>query len=270
MTGVQYQQLKIHNKAIEYMEEVEKRSLSYPVRDSIGSVLASSYLVKGFIYKDNLNCDIALEYFNKALKEFDRLGNNYHNRSIGYYNEGNCYISLTKYNKAKESFNKAIEFAKQRNANSLISFAEKGMAEVYTLEGRYEEAIILLDSALDKSKDVGDLILNLGIYKGLFENNLALNRWDDFETYYNLFLKTQFEIKISERNSVSVSIQEDSKNLNVELNQIQSKFKNNFKWIVLFLFIFILIVFLLEVKNKKIIKALQKKIENFPKNKTID
>ena len=261
MTGVQYQQLKIYDKAIEYMEEVEIKALNYPVRDSVSSTLASSYLVKGFVYKNNLNCNIALEFFDKALKEFERVGGNYHNRSIGYYNKGNCHILLSEYTKAKASFIKSIELAKQKNANSLVSFAEKGMAEVYTLEGKYEEAIKLLVSALDKSKDVGDLVLNVEIYEGLFENNLAINNWEDFEKYHKLFLKTQLEIKASERNSVSVSLKENTKNLTAEINQVESKFKKNFKLIFLTVIIFIIIVFILEIKNKKIIKSLQKQIE---------
>ena len=262
-TGVQYQQLKIFDKSIESMEEIEKRSLTSSSRDSTGTFLAASYLVKGFIYKDNLNCDIALEFFNKALNEYDRLGKNYHNRSIGFYNKGNCHILLSEYKQAKESFNKAIEYANFENASSLVSFAQKGMAEVYTLEGKYQEAIILLQSALNKSKNVGDLVLNSSIYKGLFENYLALNKWNEYQKYYDLFLKIQLEIKISERNSVSDSITENSKIFNEELNQVHSQFKNKLIWTTFILLIFIIIVFILGIKNKKIIKTLQKKIESF-------
>ena len=230
--GILYQQLKIYDKAIAYMEDVEKRCLNYRGSDEVGGVLASSYLVKGFIYKDNLNCDIAIEFFDKGLNEYERLGGQNHNRSIGYYNKGNCQILLSEYANAKESFNKSIELANLENASSLVSFAEKGMAEVYTLEGKYSEAVSLLQSALEKSKPVGDLVLNLGIYKGLFENYLALDQWDDYHKYYDLFLKTQLEIKKSERNSVSVSIKESSKILNEELNEIQSTFKNRFYLII--------------------------------------
>jgi tetratricopeptide (TPR) repeat protein len=262
MVGIQYQRLKIYDKAIEYMEDIEKQILIYPERDSLSNILASSYLVKGFIYKDNLNCDIALEYFNKALKEFERTGGIFQNRSIGYYNKGNCQILISDYAGAKDSFNKAIEFANEVHANSLVSFAEKGIAEVYTLEGKYEEAILLLQSALDKSKNVGDLILNLGIYKGLFENYLALNQWDNYQKYYELFLKTQLDIKISERNSLSISITENSKLFDEELNHIHSSFNTVFKFIVLTVLLFIIVVSFLEIKNKKITKELQKKIES--------
>ncbi|WP_175455572.1 tetratricopeptide repeat protein [Winogradskyella thalassocola] len=261
-TGILYQQLKIYDKAIEYMEDVEKRCLEYPDRDVVGGTLASSYLVKGFVYKDNLNCDIAIEFFDKGLKEYERLGNYNHNRSIGYYNKGNCQILLSENANAKESFNKSIELANIENASSLVSFAEKGMAEVHTLEGKYQESVFLLQSALEKSKNVGDLVLNLGIYKGLFENYLALNNWSEYQKYYELFLKTQLEIKKSERNSVSVSIIENSKNLNAELDGIQSKFKNRIYVIVLIVLTFILVVIFIEIKNKKAIKVLQQKIES--------
>ncbi|MEH1009350.1 tetratricopeptide repeat protein [Winogradskyella sp. ECml5-4] len=262
-TGILYQQLKIYDKAIEYMEDVEKRCLNHSERDSVGGVLASSYLVKGFVYKDNLNCDIAIEFFDKGLKEYERLGNYNHNRSIGHYNKGNCQILLSEYDNAIQSFNKSIEFANIENASSLVSFAEKGMAEVYTLEGKYNKAISILQSALDKSKNVGDLVLNLGIYKGLFENYLALDQWDDYQKYYDLFLKTQLDIKKSERNSVSVSIKENSKNLNNDLELVQSKFKNRFYLIILIVLVFIISVCILQIKNKKTIKSLQKKIESF-------
>ncbi|MBU2928607.1 tetratricopeptide repeat protein [Winogradskyella psychrotolerans] len=261
-TGILYQQMKIYDKSIEYMEEVEKRCFNYPDRDAIGGTLASSYLVKGFVYKDNLNCDIAVEFFKKGLKEYERLGRHHHNRSIGHYNIGNCQILLSEYANAKESFNKSRELANLENASSLVSFAEKGMAEVQTLEGRYQESVLLLQSALEESKNVGDLVLNLGIYKGLFENYLALNNWSQYQKYYELFLKTQLEIKKSERNSVSISITENSKKLDDDLNGIQSKFKNRIFILIALVLIFISVVFFIEIKNIKAIKALQQKIES--------
>ncbi|MGB1268684.1 MAG: tetratricopeptide repeat protein [Flavobacteriaceae bacterium] len=263
MTGILYQQLKIFDKSIELMENVEKMSLTYPVRDSIAMTLANSYIVKGFIYKDNLNCDIAIEYFDKGINEYDKLDstNFQANLSIVYYNKGNCYTMLSEYENAKRSFNKAISFAKRENANSLISFAKKGLAEVYTIEGNYLHSISLLQTALQQSKNVGDLVLNLGIYKGLFENYLALNQWEKYQKYYNLYLKTQLEIKISERNSISDSIIENTKNQNEKSDRIQKEFRTKITWISLIIILIVISVLLIESKNKKIIKTLQNKVE---------
>jgi tetratricopeptide (TPR) repeat protein len=263
MTGIIYQQLKIFDKSIEYLEKIEKVAFAYPVYDSIGKYLANSYVVKGFIYKDNLNCDIALEFFDIGIGEYEKLKhiNTNANTSIVFYNKGNCYILLSEYTKAKESFIKAIEFANLENASSLVSFAEKGMAEVYTFEGKYEDAILLLLSAFEQSKNVGDLVLNQGIYKGLFENYLALNNWDEYQKYYNLFLKTQLDIKMSERESISISIDKNFDAKKEKLNIIKNQYNNKLKWIFIIVILISTTVLIIERKNRKNRKTLESKIK---------
>ncbi|WP_338731723.1 tetratricopeptide repeat protein [Mangrovimonas cancribranchiae] len=267
--GILYQQLKIYDKSLEYIEKTEQLSSLYPPQDPIRKYLANSYAVKGFIYKENLNCDIALEFFNKSIREYKSLGSAayYTNLSIVNYNKGNCYSLLSEYNLAKESFEKAISYAELEEANSLISFAQKGLAEVYLLEGQYEIALSLLEAALKTSSKVGDLILNQGIYKGLFENHLALNNWESYQKYYDLYLKTQLEIKKSERNSINISINENYKNQEAILKASDVRFKTIIKWIFSFIILVILAVFLIERKNKKTIKTLQKKIKDIQNTK---
>ncbi|RSK39851.1 tetratricopeptide repeat protein [Mangrovimonas spongiae] len=267
--GILYQQLKIYDKSLEYIEKTEQLSSLYPPQDPTRKYLANSYAVKGFIYKENLNCDIALEFFNKSIREYKSLGSAayYSNLSIVNYNKGNCYSLLSEYNLAKESFEKAISYAKLEEANSLISFAQKGLAEVYLLEGQYKTALLLLEDALKTSSKVGDLILNQGIYKGLFENHLALNNWESYQKYYDLYLKTQLEIKKSERNSINTSINENYKNQEAILKASDVRFKNTIKWIFSFIILVVLAVFLLERKNKKTIKTLQKRIKDIQNTK---
>lgn len=269
MIGINYQQLKIYDKSIEYMEKVEREALLYPVYDSVGKYLANSYIVKGFIYKDNLNCDIALEFFKKGIREYEKLKyqNSNANTSIAYYNKGNCYILLSDYENAKNSFYESIKFAELENANSLISFAQKGLAEVYTLEGEYEKSISLLNLAYEKSKNVGDLVLNQAIFKGLFENYLALNEWDDYQKYYDLYSKTQLDIKKSERSSVSNSIDKVLESQITDLNEFEKRFKGRLKWIYLLVFLLLVATFFIERKNIKTIKTLHKEVEKLQKSK---
>lgn len=264
MTGILYQQLKIFDKSIEFLEKTEQQSLIYPERDSVGKYLANSYIVKGFIYKDNLNCDIALEFFSKGIREYEKLKGDNHraNLSIVYYNKGNCQTLLSEYGNAKNSFNRSIAFAKLENASSLISFAQKGLAEVYTLEGEYEAAISLLQTALNQSKNVGDLVLNFGIYKGLFENYLALNQWEEYQKYYDLYLKVQLEIKISERNSISDSIIKNRNTQNENLEEIYKQFKNRRNWILVLGILVVIAAFFKRKKDKKAIVLLQNKVES--------
>ena len=49
--GIQYHQLKIYDKAIEYLDQSEHLMREYPIQDSIRGYLGRNYIVRGFIYK---------------------------------------------------------------------------------------------------------------------------------------------------------------------------------------------------------------------------
>ena len=127
--------------------------------------------------------------------------------------------------------------------------------------GKSLKAAVDKFTALDLSNNVGDTVLNSGIYKGLFENHLALNQWDQYKKYYDLYLKTQLDIKTSERNSICDSIDEHSNKQSEKLDGIKEGFKRNFKWAILVGCICFLIVVFSEMKNRKNIKMLYKSIE---------
>ncbi|WP_435135814.1 tetratricopeptide repeat protein [Formosa sp. A9] len=262
--GTIYQQLKIYDKSLEYIEKTEHLTSLYPKHDPVRKFLANSYAVKGFIYKENLNCDIALDYFNKSIAEFLSISNNsyYTNLSIVFYNMGNCNTLQANYNEAKINFNKAITYGKDADAASLIAFAQKGLAEVYMLEGDYNMATTLLHDGLKRSSKVGDLILNLGLYKGLYETYLALNQWDDYQKYFDLFLKTQQKIKESERNSISDSLDQIHLNQTEQIETLESQLVYYIQWIISGVTLFLLIVFFLLKRNKKTINTLQKRVKN--------
>ncbi len=191
--GIIYHQLKIYDKSIQYLDQAEQMMLGYPVKDSVLSNLGTNYIVRGFIYKEKLNCNIAIEYFDKGVNSMIASKSKIANSgiSIAKYNKGNCYILLSDFPKAKENFQLAISYANMVKASSLNAFALKGLAQVYTFEGKYAEAITSLQKALTISKKVNDLILNQEIYKGLSENYLALNKWEKYKEFHFKFLTTQ-------------------------------------------------------------------------------
>ena len=53
-TGIQYHQLKIYDKSIQYLDQAEQLILNYPIKDSIHGQLGKNYVVRGFIYKEKL------------------------------------------------------------------------------------------------------------------------------------------------------------------------------------------------------------------------
>jgi tetratricopeptide (TPR) repeat protein len=249
--GIQYHQLKIYDKSIEYLDQSEHLMLDYPVPDSIRGYLGINYIVRGFICKEKFNCEIALDFFDRGIIELQKTKTKRGNSaiSIAKYNKGNCYILMLNNQLAKQNFEQAFEYAKGINALSLQAFALKGLAQVYTLEGNYQLAIETLNNAMVLSSSVDDLILNQEIYKGLSENYLAINKWDEFKIHQNNFLTTQKLIKDRERKSVSESLDIKeaslSQELKVEISNYYYKFIGS-----LIIIIFLVIAFLFFIRNK--------------------
>lgn len=239
-SAVKYQQFKMYDKALKCLEECDRLLAAHPLKQGRRDVVPINYIVKGFIYKEQLNCNIAIDYFNKGIAEYKATNTitEQPNLSIANYNKGNCYILLSDYELAKKSFLESIQNAENVNAKSLKAFAQKGLAEVYALEGDYDRAISILKEALTNSKEVGDLVLNYGIYTALSNNYLAVNNLQEY-TYYNKFvLKNQYLITESERRSSSDSIEELTTTNNEKLHKMENQY-----FIVIFLEI-LLVLFL--------------------------
>lgn len=241
--GIQYHQLKIYDKSIQYLDQAEQLIMEYPYRDSIHTDLGKNYVIRGFIYKEKFSCAIAIDFFNRGIAELLKSKVKSDNAiiSIAKYNKGNCYILMSNNQLASQNFLESIETAKIINARSLQSFALKGLAQVYTLEGKYNEAITALKQALLLSNDVNDLILNDELYNGLSQNYLAVNEWDSFKEYHLKYLNSQKLIKERERTSVSESLDVKEKELATKISSETSKFYS----IVLTLMVLLLVILLL-------------------------
>lgn len=249
--GIQYHQLKIYDKAIEYLDQSEHIMMEYPIPDSIRTYLGRNYIVRGFIYKEKFNCEIAIDFFDRGIIELQKTRTKIVNSaiSIAKYNKGNCYILMLNNKLAKQNFEEANQYAIDINALSLQAFALKGLAQVYTLEGNYQLAIQTLNNARVLSSSVDDLILNQEIYKGLSENYLAINKWEEFKKYQNNFLNTQKLIKDRERKSVSESLDLKDESLNIELKNEISKYYYKFIGFA-FIIIILIISFIFLIRNK--------------------
>lgn len=253
-TGVKYQQIGVYDKAIQYLDESDKLIATLSQKDfaRVTYTQASNYVVRGFIYKDQLNCDIAINYFDKGIALYKKRNSDSEqpNLSIAYYNKGNCYITLTDYSLAKKNFLEAIAIAENVNANSLKAFAQKGLAEVYTKEGNYIKAIEILEEALEISKDVGDLVLNRGVYIALANNYLAVNDWQQYQKYNKLFLQNQLIIKESERRSINDSIDQLTQSNEQKFNEVKTKYFYIIS--ILVLLILIVLYFLYRYQKRSI------------------
>jgi tetratricopeptide (TPR) repeat protein len=247
--GIQYHQLNIYQSAITYLDRAEKMCLDYPVQDSVTSFLGVNYVVRGFIYKEKLNCDIAISFFDKGIKTLsynNKKNENATKISIAKYNKGNCYLLLEENVLAEQSFKEALKGAKSVNAKSLEAFALKGIAQIHNLNGAYADAINELNQAYYIAKNVNDLVLNQEIYLGLSVNYLAINQPEKYKEYQQKFIQTQTKLKENERASIENLLQENYNNLE---NKAKSDLSNF--WILVFLVLTISIPLIALIINKK-------------------
>lgn len=224
--AAQYHQMRVNDKALQYLDEFDRIFEKYQFKDSAEMILGNSLALRGFIYRDKLNCEIAIDYFNNAIRKYETEESSITraNRSVILYNKANCFISLNQIDSAQTTFLKSIELAKKAGAKSLEAFSLKGLAETFTLEGKYEPALSELNKAMEISKNVGDLVLNQGIYKGLSDNYLAINNWEKHQFYYKEYVSTVNQIKETERNSISISLKNHLKETENEIQKVQKRY----------------------------------------------
>ena len=262
-TGIQYHQLKVYDKAIQYLDQAEELIAEYPYKDSVHVELGKNYIVRGFIYKEKLSCAIAITFLDRGIVELMKVKDKTDSStkiSIAVYNKGNCYLLMKNNKLALENFQQAAKIAKEVNAKSLEAFALKGSAKVFTLEGNNNEAIEALNKALDLSSGVNDLILNQEIYRGLAENYLALNQLSQFKIYQLKFIKTQKLIKDTERISVSESLGVKESELNIKKIELSNKFYYLLLILVLVLILVVLFFYVIVKRKRKEIKIIKDQI----------
>lgn len=263
--GMQHQQLRIYDKAIEYLDEALLLAGKLTPKDSINQLLGYNYAARGFIYREQMSCDIALDYLDKSIAEYKK-GETFRTKNANLstltYNKGNCLLQLSRIDSARANFKKSIEYAQNISANSLYAFAKKGLSEVFTAEGNYKQAIEELKEAENASENVGDLILNQGIYKNLSDNYLAIDDRDNYQNYFEKYNRIQNQISEKEQKTINNSISNLISETEIQTEEKLSKLEI-FKW-VLVVFIFIAMFFWgkLILKNFKKYKNSKEKLEN--------
>lgn len=268
-TGIQYHQLKVFDKSIQYLDQAEQLISEYPIKDSIYVELGKNYVIRGFIYKEKLSCPIAIAYIDRGIAEFKKSKQPDVDSkiSIAVYNKGNCYILMNNNRLALENFQEAARLAKKQDAKSLEAFALKGSAKVYALEGKNNEAIQVLNKALHLSSEVNDLILNQEIYKGISESYLVMGDWSEFRTNQSKFIETQKLIRDKERVSVSESLRVKES----ELKEKKAELSKNFYWVLLImivvLFLIILFFYIIAKRKDKEIEAIKEQIVSLQNKK---
>lgn len=268
--AIQYQQMQLYSKSLETLNEADEYLKKLPADSQERHIeTARSYAIRGMIYKNQWNSEIALEKFQTSIQNFEKVQkkqSTYANMSVVYYNIGYCYLNLLQREKAEEAFIQSTDYARKAKAKSLEAFALKGMAEVYKHKRKNQEALELLINARNFSKNTGDIILNEGIYKEMADNYLAMGNLAQYQLYNKMHFEMRFKREQNELSSINRIINDHNK----ETVKKSSEIKKQYNYLTILciciggIIIALLSYFILKIRkqNRKYQKEIQQLIRS--------
>lgn len=249
-----YFQLNLYDEALKYLNRAEEENKKLDKESVSHANQGYIYTVRALVYRNQVNCEMAMKYFEQALEVFAKSTEKLSkiNSSVVYYNMGSCYLTMSDYEKASKSFDNAFIAAnvfKQDN-NSLKLFAEKGLANISIAKGEYHEAIEILKMLFTDAELINDKSLLRSISYDLSSSYLELGDWESFKIYSSINQKFDREIIDFKKEATIIALSglDKSQIINVEKEKeiIQNKM-----FVSSLLFILISGVFLWVIYKKK-------------------
>ncbi|MBQ0117003.1 MAG: hypothetical protein KBS98_03680 [Flavobacterium sp.] len=224
--AVLYYQLHLYDKALQVLNEADKEIEGVDKTTDVLLIMANNNVLKGFIYREQLDEAIAVDFFNKAIKQYTALGtkSSHLNSSIVYYNLGNSHVLLGDLALSKNYYQQAIVLAQKYGAKSLMAYPLKGLANVLTLEGNFTNAMDTLKKALQLSDGVGDVILDRELFKLMSDNYLALGDYDAYIDYKTKHQNAIYQVKSSELSTISNELLELHKKSKLQQEALKKQY----------------------------------------------
>lgn len=199
--GEQYQLIHLNKVARKYLDEaaalLEKASFPEEIRANIKGNL---FAVKGNTYKDDIDCEYAIENYDLAIQSYMNFPDNpsvRNNLTLVYLEKGDCLMELSETEEAKKFYQQALELAKENKLQEYRIKGELGIAKIQAKEG---EVYLSNQTALRLVKEV-DTLLFLDIKNELFsllaDNFLELKNVGQYEHFHQL--KNQVAEEIEKR-----------------------------------------------------------------------
>lgn len=135
----------------------------------------------GVVYEDLGRYGDALDTCTEAIDLAERC-NLSHLVGIAHYNRANCFATLEMWQQAEDDYRRSLVIAEETKAVQLQEAVYHNLGETYRRWGRLEDAVELLCSSLESSRQRGDIddevrtLNNLGLaYQALSQNQEALD-----------------------------------------------------------------------------------------------
>ena len=148
MLGNQYQQLNMNTDAKKNLDEAENLINTVHLPQNLLFITGNVYNVKGIVFKNELNCEFAVKYFNKALEVYNKLP--YEevvvvNKLLIDIQKAVCLEALGN-SKEAESIYKSILNGDTRGIGYNKYYASLGLADIYLKRKEFDNADKMLQT----------------------------------------------------------------------------------------------------------------------------
>lgn len=196
----QYYILQLDEKVDFYLDQSEKIVSQHSIPDSIDYIVANTYFIRALNYKDKLDCNFAINYFNKAIKVYEHIdySNSKINLPITYIQKAYCYLDQNELDSADFSFRKAYEISLKNKIIYSQSHAKIGISKILFEKKDFNAAIDTLKNIEIELETSSPLSLKAEIYSNLSDNYLQIQDFENYKKYADFYLKAKQELDASE------------------------------------------------------------------------
>ncbi len=170
------------------------------------------------------------------------------------------YIRKNDLQKAENTILEVQKNIQNKNFFFLEALALENLSRVKFYEGKYPEAINLLQLSLKKVESANYLPLKSRIYESLYKNYAVLNQTERYKEYYKLFLESKTKIDNSKKEGIRYLTKLTKARENTDIQHFTQEKKSGLIWngvLGLIALSGILLYFLNEKKqNRELMKQL--------------
>lgn len=192
----QYYVLQLDDKVDFYLDKSEKIIAQAEIPDSLDYVVANTYFIRALNYKDKLDCNFAINYFNKAIAVYEKsnYANNKINLPITYIQKGYCFFDQKQLDSADYNFRKAYEISVKNQIVYNKSHAQIGISKILSERKNYKSAIDTLIQVEKELETSSPLSLRAEVYKNISDNFLRIEDYKNYQKYSDSYLKIKKEM----------------------------------------------------------------------------
>lgn len=232
--GNQYYIIKMNSEALNYLTKAEKLIDRISGNKQLNYINANIFFVKGLIYKDKLDPNFALEYFNKAIDNYKKTDSekSSYNMLITLIQKAYSLGDLNRVGEARKILELTIISSEKNNLKEVGNYAKIALATIATKSGDYEESNKILLEVEQKLDQKENSLMLLEIDEAMTSNYFLTKDLENYKVYSQKYEKSLLENEMKEAKSISdISV--------VNNNLIEKEKKESYRYFLLFLLIFI-------------------------------